>query len=539
VVVLLLGVLFAGATVTGRQVTQLLEDLPSHEANLREKARFVHLGLGGSGIWQRAATTIRNIEQEVRDPQGGNQPMKIEVAPSSEWSTLFEYTRSSVPSLMTAGLALMLTVFILLQYNDLRDRAVRLMGTAEIGRSTQALNDAGDDLAHFFLLQSSLNAAFGVFVGLALWAIGVPSPALWGAIAAVMRFVPYIGAFVAAAFPMALAAMVDPGWTMLLQTAAVFVIGEPLLGQVVEPVLFGSQTHLSPLAVLIGAMFWTLVWGPVGLILAVPLTLAIVVMGQHFPHLEFLRILLGNEPALAPQEQLYHQWLSGEATQAAKHADHWIGEQTFEKYLDEVAIPSLRVASDDEKRGVLGREQVAELKDTIAEYIQLVKESLDFEREQQAAAAKPDAARRHATALVVAGRGNLDLAAAELVADAIRLDLGIAAVCPSLGGLTGISAAAEAVSDQPPDVVALVSVGAVTRAQLELLQRRVNRTFPHSRLIIGYWGEHGEHPQQDGPDTGAVRHAHSAAALINLVGRTVDERPQADSVPSPATAAGA
>src|SRR5262249_34935617 len=129
----------------------------------------------------------------------------------------------------------------------------------------------------------SLNAAFGLFVGLALWAIGVPSPALWGAIAALMRFVPYIGAFVAAAFPLALAAMVDPGWSMFLQTAAVFIVGETLVGQVIEPLLFGSQTHLSPLAVLIGAMFWTLVWGPVGLILAVPLTLAIVVMGQFSP----------------------------------------------------------------------------------------------------------------------------------------------------------------------------------------------------------------------------------------------------------------
>ena len=221
------------------------------------------------------------------------------------------------------------------------------MGTAEIGRSTQAFNAAGSDLAHFFLLQTGLNASFGVFVGLALWAIGVPSPALWGAIAAAMRFVPYIGVFVAAAFPLALAAMVDPGWWMLLETAAVFVIGEPLVGQIVEPLLFGSQTRLSPLAVLLGTAFWTLLWGPVGLVLAVPLTLAVVVMGQHVPRLEFLRILLGNEPVLEPQEQLYHQWLAGEAIQAAKEAERWIGEQTFEKYLDEVAIPSLRVGRSE------------------------------------------------------------------------------------------------------------------------------------------------------------------------------------------------
>ena len=531
VIALLLGVLFAGATVTGGQVTQLLEELPRHEANLRDKARFVQLQLGGSGVWQRAAATIRSLEQEVRDPQAEGKPMKIEVAQDSDWPilTIFEYARRSVPSFLTAALALLLTIFILLQYRDLRDRAVRLMGTAEMGRSTQAFDEAGTDLAHFLLLQAGLNASFGIFVGVALWAIGVPSPALWGAIAAVMRFVPYVGVFVAAAFPMALAAMVDTGWGMLLETAAVFLIGEPLVGQIVEPLLFGSQTRLSPLAVLLGTAFWTLLWGPLGLVLAVPLTLAIVVMGQHVPRLEFLRILLGNEPVLQPHEQLYHQLLAGEAIQAAKEADRRIGEQTFENYLDEVAIPSLRIASDDQKRAALGREQMNDLNETIAEYIRLVKESLDFKREQQAIAiaAKPDAVRRSAAALVLAGRGSLDLAASELIADAIRLDLGIPAVCPSLGGLTGISAAAEATPDEPPDIVALISVGAVTPAQLDLLLRRVRRTFPQSQIVIGYWEEREQRPQQDGADVEGIRYADSVASLIDLIGRTADEQPRA------------
>jgi predicted PurR-regulated permease PerM len=532
VVAVLLGALFAGATVTGGQVTQLLEQLPRHEANLRDKARFVQVELGGSGVWQRAAATIRKIGQEVRDPTTETKPMKIEVAQSSDWAILkiFEYTRLSAPALVTAALALLLTVFILLQYRDLSDRAVRLMGTAEMGRSTQAFDEAGSDLAHFLLLQSGLNASFGIVVGVALWAIGVPSPALWGTIAAVMRFVPYIGVFVAAAFPLALAAMVDPGWWMLLETAAVFLIGEPVVGQIVEPLLFGSQTRLSSLAVLLGTAFWTLLWGPVGLVLAVPLTLAAVVMGQHIPRLEFLRILLGNEPALEPHEQLYHQLLAGEAIQAAKEADRWIGERTFKNYLDEVAIPSFRIASDDHKRAALGREQMNELNGTIAEYIQLVKESLDFKREQQAAAiaAKPDGVRRSATALILAGRGSLDLAASELVADAIRLDLGITTLCSSLGGLTGISAAAEAAPDAHPDVIALVSVGAVTPAQLDLLLRRAKRTFPHSQIVIAYWEEREQPPRQEDAEAEAVRYADSVASLIGLVARIADQQANAD-----------
>ena len=521
VIVLLLGSLSAGGMVVGRQLTQLLEDLPTHEANLRDKARFVHFEFGGTGIWQRAVATVRGIEEEVRDPQA-DKPLKIEVAQRADdpLMTIFEYTRVSAPSLMSAVLVLLLTIFILLQYRDLRDRMVRLMGTAEMGRSTQALDEASANLGHYLLLQSAVNATFGAFVALSLWAIGIPSPILWGALTAVLRFVPYIGVILAAAFPMALAAMIDPGWWKLAETAAVFIVGDPLLGQFIEPLLFGHQTRLSPLAVLIGISFWSLLWGLVGLVLAVPLTLAIVVMGQHLPRLEFLRILLGNEPVLKPHEHLYHQFLAEEASLAAKEAETWTGEHTFEKYLDEVAIPALRVAADDQKRGILGREQVHELGETIAEYLQLVQETLEYGREQEVAtvAAKPGGIGR--SVLVLAGRGSLDLAAAQLIAEAIRLDRCIIARCPSLGGLTGIGAAAEVEPDAPPDTVVLVSVGAVTSAQLKLLLRRIRSTFPQSQVLVGYWDPAGQ-PKAHDVD-GSVRYAESVASLVELVGRKAE-----------------
>ena len=523
VMAVLLTGLFAGFTLAGRQLTQLLEEIPAHEANLRDKARYVHFELGGTGIWQRAAATIHGIEEEIRDPQS-EKPMKIEVAqPSNDsLSTTFEYIRMSVPSLLTAALVVLLTLFVLLQYRDLRDRAVRLMGTEQMGRSAQALDDAGSDIARYLLLQSGVNLSFGVLVAVSLWAIGIPSPILWGTMTAVLRFVPYLGVFVAAAFPIALAAMIDPGWWKLVGTAAVFLIGDPLVGQIVEPLLFGHQTRLSSLAVLIGISFWTLIWGPVGLVLAVPLTSVIAVMGQHLPRLEFLRVLLGNERVLEPHEHLYHQFLAREATFAAKDADRWITEQNFENYLDEVAIPALRAASDDRKRGVLGRDPVIELNQTIAEYIELVQESLEYKREQQSATStsKSEPARHSVRALVLAGRGSLDSAVAQLIADAIRLDLGIAVRCPSLGGLTGIGAAVEAEPDEQPDIVALVSVGAVTSAQLELLLRRANSTFPQSRIVVGYWD--GGDPRMQREDA-RVRYAESVTSLMDFVGRTAQE----------------
>jgi predicted PurR-regulated permease PerM len=521
VIVLLLGSLSAGGMVVGRQLTQLLEDLPTHEANLRDKARFVHFEFGGTGIWQRAVATVRRIEEEVRDPQA-DKPLKIEVAQRADdpLMTIFEYTRVSAPSLMSAVLVLLLTIFILLQYRDLRDRMVRLMGTAEMGRSTQALDEASANLGHYLLLQSAVNATFGAFVALSLWAIGIPSPILWGALTAVLRFVPYIGVILAAAFPMALAAMIDPGWWKLAETAAVFIVGDPLLGQFIEPLLFGHQTRLSPLAVLIGISFWSLLWGLVGLVLAVRLTLAIVVMGQHLPRLEFLRILLGNEPVLEPHEHLYHQFLAEEANLAAKEAETWIGEHTFEKYLDEVAIPALGVAADDQKRGILGREPVHELGETIAEYLQLVQETLEYGREQEVATVAAKTAAVPRSVLVLAGRGSLDLAAAQLIAEAIRLDRGIIARCPSLGGLTGIGAAAGVEPDAPPDTVVLVSVGAATSAQLKLLLRRIRSTFPQSQILVGYWDPAGQLKAHD--VDGSVRYAESVASLVELVGRKAE-----------------
>jgi predicted PurR-regulated permease PerM len=527
VIAALLAALFGGATIAGREVAQLLEELPKHEANLREKARFLHFEVGAPGIWQKAATTLRSVEQEIVDPQDNGRPLQVQVAQNSEppLFMLFEYTRKSVPSLLTAALALLLTVFVMLQYRDLRDRAVRLMGTSEIGRSTRAFDDAGSDLAHYLMLQAAVNVGFGVFVGLALWAIGIPSPALWGAMTAILRFVPYIGAFISAAFPLALAAMIDPGWWKLIEVAAIYVIGDPLVGQIFEPLLFGSQTRLSPLAILLAIAFWTLLWGPIGLVLAVPLTVAIVVLGQHVPRLEFLRVLLGNEPVLEPNEQLYHQLLAGEADIAAKDADRWIGEHSLVSYLDEVVIPAFRIASDDERRTVLGREQANALKETTAEYVGLVKETIEYRAEPQENPAasdgdtKPEAVRRSATALVLAGRGSLDLAASQLIADAIRLERGIDTRCPALGGLTGISS--EAVSDEPPDVVALVSVGAVTRAQLDI--RRLRRSFPGSHMVIGFWDVPGAGRSEE-VETEGTRFAESVSALVDLVGREADER---------------
>jgi hypothetical protein len=390
-----------------------------------------------------------------------------------------------------------------------------------MGRSVQAFDDAGSDLAHYLLLQSMVNLTFGIFVAICLWAIGLPSPLLWGGMTAALRFVPYVGVLISAALPMALAAMIDPGWWKLVLTGSVFVVGDPIVGQLIEPLLFGHQTRLSPLAILIGVSFWTLIWGAIGLVLAVPLTLAIVVLGQHLPRLEFLRVLLGNEPALEPHEHLYHQFLAGEAIIASKEAERWIAEGRFRLYLDEIAIPALRAASGDQKRGVLSREQMGELNRTLEEYIELLKESIEYKREQLTAAdSSSGPGRSDVSALILAGRGAFDATAAQLVAEVIRLDLGMLVRCPSLGGLTGIGAAAEAETGESPNIIALVSVGAVTSAQLRLLLHRIASTFPQSHMLVGYWDAARSHPETEKE---RIHYAESATSLVDQIARTADE----------------
>jgi predicted PurR-regulated permease PerM len=517
-----------GAGFAGRQVAQLLEEVPRHETNLREKARHVHSFLGGSGIWQRTIETLRNVEQEVHDPETESKPLKIEAPSNQPLSVFLDYTRSTLPSIVTAGLSVVITIFMLLQYNELRDRVVRLMGAAEIGRSTQALNEAGYDLAQFLLLQTGLNVSFGVFIAATLWLIGIPSPGLWGVVAALMRFVPYVGSALAAIFPVALAAMVDPGWWMLLETVAVFVGGDIAVGQFVEPLLFGSRTRLSPISVVTGAAFWTLLWGPIGLVLAVPLTLMVVVVGQHVPHLEFLHILLGNEPVLEPHQTLYRQLLAGDTAEAAKDAARSFEQKGYIKYLDQTVIACLQMASVDRQRGVLGKEQLEDLKAVLPEYIAQIRELLDFEHEQQTARLEQGETAspvKTAAAIVIAGRGIIDHSAAELVADAMRSELGIMTQCPSLGGLTGISTAGREPHDTPVDIVVLVSVGEVTGAQLDLLVSRANRVFEGSAIAIGYWGESKNavslRKEHDG---GVVFAANTVDALVHTVGRIANER---------------
>jgi len=255
--------------------------------------------------------------------------------------------------LETAGIVLIVLIFVLLEHEAVRDRFIRIAGGTDIRATTLALNDAGERLSRFFVSQFLVNlgVAGAVWVGLTI--AGLPHALLWGAIAGVLRFVPYVGVWIAALFCTVLAAAVDPGWTLAITTVALFVVVELIAGQLVEPQLYGHTTGLSPLSVVVAAIFWSWVWGPVGLIVSTPLTLCLVVAGRHIRALSLLDLLLGDNQPLTMPQRFYQRALSADADEIIGSARAFLKRNSFATYCDVVLMPALYLARLDIDTGAI------------------------------------------------------------------------------------------------------------------------------------------------------------------------------------------
>jgi predicted PurR-regulated permease PerM len=295
-----------------------------------------------------------------------------------------------------AGIVLVLLVFILLEHEALRDRMIRLAGEAEAGRTMQAVEDAAQGISRFFFSQFVVNATFGCVLGVALWIVGIPHPALWGALGGLARFVPYVGALGAGLAIAAFAAAIDPGWTLMFWSIALFLVLEVLVAHLVEPQVYGHSTGLAPLGVIVSALFWGALWGPVGLLLATPMTLCLVVVGRHVRALEPISILFGEPPGLTAGLRLYQRALSGEPREILAAARVYLRRSNIARYCDQVLLPGLALAAADVRAGRIGSEQQHRIRVTIAS----VAEALGSARPQQGASR-----RRRSTSLLDANVG--------------------------------------------------------------------------------------------------------------------------------------
>jgi predicted PurR-regulated permease PerM len=327
------------------EVDQLANDLPRYQSTLSDKMHNLRDTVGHAGLLN-ASNMLKNLDRELKDREdgaatsqslsgapAGKTPIPVEVhqpVPGAS-ETLVAMLQPLAAPFTTTAIVVIFLIFFLFQREDLRNRFMRLAGSDDLERTTAALDDAARRLSKLFLAQLMLNAIFGAVIGLGLAIIGVPSASLWGLLAAILRFVPYIGAILAAALPVALAAAVGRDWTMALWTVALFAVVEPLTGQIIEPLVCGRTAGLSPVAVVLAASFWTWLWGPLGLQLSTPLTLCRVVLARHVERLQFIDVMLGDEPALTPQQAAYQRMLTGDPIEAIEQARSFLKKGSIQR----------------------------------------------------------------------------------------------------------------------------------------------------------------------------------------------------------------
>ena len=356
------------ATMVMIEVNLLANDLPRYQSTLSDKMHNLRDAVGRAGLLN-ASSMLKNLDRELKskeredgatrpslsDGPASKTPIPVEVHQPDPGAseTLVAMLQPLAAPFTTTAIVVIFLIFFLFQREDLRNRFIRLAGSDDLERTTAALDDAGDRLSKLFLTQLVLNAIFGAIIGLGLAVIGVPSASLWGLLAAILRFVPYIGAILAAALPIALAAAVGSDWTMAIWTVALFAIVESVTGQVVEPLVCGRTAGLSPVAIVVAASFWTWLWGPVGLLLSTPLTLCLVVLARHVEQLQFIDIMLGDQPALSPQQAAYQRMLTGDPIEAIEQARSFLKKGSVEGYYEEIVLGALKLAAADAALGRL------------------------------------------------------------------------------------------------------------------------------------------------------------------------------------------
>ncbi|KMO31020.1 membrane protein [Methylobacterium variabile] len=533
-VLLLLTVVAGLGGLIGMQLADLSTGLPRYQRTIAQKAENLKAGpLGDIAGYVRSINhqiqqagapdqkpeqkpehkpeANRRAEPAVQNP---DKPVLVEVRDRdlSPFELAEKVLAPAISPLATLGIVFVVLIFILVQREDLRDRMIRLAGSSDLHRTTVAMDDAARRLSRFFLVQLALNAGFGLVIGVGLWLIGVPNPILWGIFTALMRFVPYIGAFLSALLPLALAAAVDPGWNMVLATAILFIVLEPLVGQFIEPLLYGHSTGLSPFAVLVSALFWTWLWGPVGLLLSTPLTVCLVVLGRHVDKLEFLDVLFGDRPALTPVENFYQRMLADDPDEAQELAEAILAECSLSSYYDEVALKGLQLAASDARRGVLTEDQLERIRIGIAQLIEDLADRDDAapatrptlagrllpsraeEMPCEAAPAVPDAPapdalpeawRREGAVLCVAGRGPLDEAASMMLAQLLAKRGFGTRVVPFEAVSRSEIGSLEADEARMICISYLEISG--TPAHLRYLVQRVRRRAPKAQILVGLW----------------------------------------------------
>ena len=558
-VVLALAIILLLGGIIGAQLKSLIADAPQYQSTVINKFESLHSAVNGlvkqvTGRLEPVHESPKSAPDASGEAEPDQAPIPVVIASSS--SGYLETARLVLEPILsplsTLAIVLIVTIFILVRQEDLRDRLIRLFGSNDLHRTTLAIDDATQRLTRYFLTQAAINASFGLLIGVGLFLIGLPSPVLWGLLAALLRFVPYVGSITAAVLPIALAAAVDPGWSKALWTAGLFIVAEGVTGQILEPVLYGSSTGLSPTAVVIVAIFWSWIWGPIGLILSTPLTLCLVVLGRHVRRLEFFDVLLGDRPALTPVETLYQRLLAGDPDEVLEQADGLMKGRALSSYYDDIALKALRLVANDLSRGVVKPGQLEKIQDVMLGLIQDLEPHEDVDPTLTAAQAKaavvevagvarperetatqpapegqvhesanlPDVWRTERSVLCVAGRDPLDGVVASMLAQLLRKH--------GLGARPVLHSEVSRFTINTLDTTGVAMIF-VTYAELRgnpphmrYLLRRIRQRFPLCPVLVGFWDP--DDALLEDPAAQELAGATAfASSLHNAVNKCLDE----------------
>jgi methylmalonyl-CoA mutase cobalamin-binding subunit len=473
-------------------VVRLVDQLPEYRIAIRAKVDRLRGEPGGTV--ERASRAVRDLgadlglapptgpETGAADaPAGTATPVAPVTGPQARAPTARETLdsiRAMVAPLLaplaTLGAVVVFTVVILLQRADLRDRLYRLAGANRIAATATALDEAAGRVSRYLRMQVVVNVSYGLPIGMALWWLGIPNALLWGILAAVLRFVPYVGPWIAAAFPLLLALAIGEDWSLLLWTAGVFLALELVGNNVIEPWLYGASTGLSPVAILVSALFWTWLWGLPGLLLAVPLTVCVAVIGRHIPQLAFLDVILGDAPVLAPHERLYQRLLAADEHEAGEIADAHLEADGRERLYADVLLPALALAEADRHRGRLDAERARGVLDATRRIVEATAPDADA---AASAAARP-------VVLVVAAHDEADALAAAMLA-ALLAGRGIAA--ETIGEDVLAAEAAESARAREAHAICVSALPPMATVHVAYLCKRLRRACPDAQLVAGLW----------------------------------------------------
>jgi predicted PurR-regulated permease PerM len=517
----LLGVVSWMAVV---QMSNLAPKMPEYQNNLQAKLRSTNDYVGS--ILSKITRTAepKGLNRSALGPTGepqdrGDKPYSVRVisTPPSPVQVITGMFGTLLEVLGSTGVVIVLVVFFLVRREDLRDRFIRLVGKGDVTVTTQAIEDAATRVSRYLSMQLLLNITFGVAVGIGLYLIGVPSAILWGILGATLRFIPYIGAWIAAATPIALSMAISTGWVAPILTVTLFASLDLLIGNVMEPWLYGKNTGVSPVAVLVAAVFWTWLWGAVGLLLATPLTVCLMVLGKYVPQLSFLDILLGNDEVFEPAKRVYQRLLAGDQEESTELIDGYREKMPLAEVYDTVLIPALAMTETHWQRGEINDERhkliFQSLKDTVDELGEREKEIHAKEAAEEVKESDGDSSSLVSTnvstlcILCLPARDEADEIAGTMLA---QLSATRGCVVEAVSVTSLASEMVDLIEKRKADVVCISAMPPAAAAHARYLCKRLQGRFPDAHLIVGLWNAK--------TDLAKMRERIGCGATTHLVG---------------------